>query len=81
MHYPSESIEMQIKLRDAQGAPDLTITWDIFRRQRDNKRAIEVYGNVEELLSRGLTEVTEARIRLASAFLEMGRWIGQGTMQ
>ena len=45
----------------------------IFRRQRDNKRALEVYGNVEELLdSEGSSELTEARIRLASAFLEMG---------
>ena len=69
-----KALEMQIKLRDAQGAArSYNNMGYIFRRQRDNKRAIEVYGNVEELLeSEDSPELTEARIRLASAFLEMG---------
>ena len=69
-----KALEMQIKLRDAQGAAKSYNNMGyIFRRQRDNKRAIEVYGNVEDLLeSEDSSELTEARIRLASAFLEMG---------
>ena len=69
-----KALEMQIKLRDAQGAArSYNNMGYIFRRQRDNKRALEVYGNVEELLdSEESSDLTEARIRLASAFLEMG---------
>ena len=69
-----KALEMQIKLRDAQGAArSYNNMGYIFRRQRDNKRALEVYGNVEELLdSEESSDITEARIRLASAFLEMG---------
>ena len=45
----------------------------IFRRRRDTRHALEVYGNVEELLnSEGGSELSDARIRLASAFIEMG---------
>ena len=69
-----KALEMQIKLRDAQGAArSYNNMGYIFRRQRDNKRALEVYGNVEELLdSEESSDLAEARIRLASAFLEMG---------
>ena len=69
-----KALEMQIKLRDAQGAArSYNNMGYIFRRQRDNKRALEVYGNVEELLdSEDSSDLIEARIRLASAFLEMG---------
>jgi tetratricopeptide (TPR) repeat protein len=45
----------------------------IYRRRKDNRRALEVYGNVEELLEQeDNQDLCDARIRLASAFLEMG---------
>ena len=45
----------------------------IYRRRGDNRRALEVYGNVEGLLdAESDPELCDARIRLASAFLEMG---------
>ena len=45
----------------------------IYRRQRDDKRALEVYANVEGLLnSEEDPELVESRIKLAAAFLEMG---------
>ena len=45
----------------------------IFRRRRDTRHALEVYGNVEELLDTETDpSLMDARVRLASAFLEMG---------
>jgi tetratricopeptide (TPR) repeat protein len=45
----------------------------IYRRRKDTRHALEVYGNVEELLeSEDDPELMAARIRLAAAFLEMG---------
>jgi tetratricopeptide (TPR) repeat protein len=45
----------------------------IFRHRKDTKRALEVYGNVEELLkAEEDPELVEVRIKLASALLEMG---------
>jgi tetratricopeptide (TPR) repeat protein len=45
----------------------------IYRRRKDTRHALEVYGNVEELLeSEDDPELMGARIRLAAAFLEMG---------
>jgi tetratricopeptide (TPR) repeat protein len=45
----------------------------IFRHRKDTKRALEVYGNVEELLeAEDDPELVEVRIKLASALLEMG---------
>ena len=45
----------------------------IFRRRKDIRHALEVYGNVEDLLkSENNPELCDARIRLSSAFLEMG---------
>ena len=75
MHYPFTRKHWRCKSNS--GCTRSTRSYNnmgyIFRRQRDNKRAIEVYGNVEELLeSEDSPDLTEARIRLASAFLEMG---------
>lgn len=69
-----KALEIQISVRDALGAArSYNNMGFIFRRQRENKKALEVYGNVEELLdAEDSPELTEARIRLASAFLEMG---------
>lgn len=45
----------------------------IFRHRKDTKRALEVYGNVEELLeAEADPDLVEVRIKLASALLEMG---------
>lgn len=45
----------------------------IFRHRKDTKRALEVYGNVEQLLeAEDDPELVEVRIKLASALLEMG---------
>ena len=45
----------------------------IFRHRKDTKRALEVYGNVEELLeAEEDPDLVEVRIKLASALLEMG---------
>ncbi len=69
-----KSLEIQISLRDAVGAArSYNNMGYIYRRRKDNRRALEVYGNVEELLKQeGNPELCDARIRLASAFLEMG---------
>ena len=69
-----KSLEIQIPLRDAVGAArSYNNMGYIYRRRKDNRRALEVYGNVEELLKQeDNPELCDARIRLASAFLEMG---------
>ena len=69
-----KSLEIQISLRDAVGAArSYNNMGYIYRRRKDNRRALEVYGNVEELLKQeDNPELCDARIRLASAFLEMG---------
>ena len=69
-----KSLEIQIPLRDAVGAArSYNNMGYIYRRRKDNRRALEVYSNVEELLKQeDNPELCDARIRLASAFLEMG---------
>jgi tetratricopeptide (TPR) repeat protein len=69
-----KSLEIQIPLRDAVGAArSYNNMGYIYRRRNDNRRALEVYGNVEELLKQeDNPELCDARIRLASALLEMG---------
>jgi len=69
-----KSLEIQVSLRDAVGAArSYNNMGYIYRRRKDNRRALEVYGNVEELLEQeDNPELCDARIRLASAFLEMG---------
>ena len=69
-----KSLEIQISLRDAVGAArSYNNMGYIYRRRKDNRSALEVYGNVEELLKQeDNPELCDARIRLASAFLEMG---------
>jgi tetratricopeptide (TPR) repeat protein len=69
-----QALEIQIKTRDAvSAARSYNNMGYIFRRRRDNRHALEVYGNVEELLdSESNPELCDSRIRLASAFLEMG---------
>ncbi|HIH82960.1 MAG TPA: tetratricopeptide repeat protein [Candidatus Thalassarchaeaceae archaeon] len=68
-----EALESFIKLNDPRGAARTYNNMGyIYRRQRDDKRALEVYANVEELLdSEKDPELVESRIKLASAFLEM----------
>ena len=69
-----KSLEIQVSLRDAVGAArSYNNMGYIYRRRKDNRRALEVYGNVEDLLdAEDNPELCDARIRLASAFLEMG---------
>jgi tetratricopeptide (TPR) repeat protein/DNA-binding PadR family transcriptional regulator len=69
-----KALEIQISIRDAVAAArSYNNMGYIFRRRRDNRHALEVYGNVEELLeSEGDPRLCGSRIRLASAFLEMG---------
>jgi tetratricopeptide (TPR) repeat protein len=69
-----EALESFIKLNDPKGAArTYNNMGHIYRRQRDDKRALEVYANVEQLLeSEDNPELVESRIKLASAFLEMG---------
>ena len=69
-----QALEIQIGTRDAVGAAHSYINMGyIFRRRRDTRHALEVYGNVEELLdSEKEPELMDSRIRLAAAFLEMG---------
>ena len=69
-----KSLEIQISMRDAAGAArSYNNMGYIYRRRGDNRRALEVYGNVEGLLdAESDPELCDARIRLASAFLEMG---------
>jgi len=68
------ALKIQIGIRDAIGAArTYNNMGHIFRRRRDSRRALEVYGNVEDLLEKEQDpELNEARIRLASAFIEMG---------
>ena len=68
------ALKIQIEIRDALGAArTYNNMGHIFRRRRDSRRALEVYGNVEDLLDKEKDpELNEARIRLASAFIEMG---------
>lgn len=67
------ALKIQIEIRDAVGAArTYNNMGHIFRRRRDSRRALEVYGNVEDLLDKEKDpELNEARIRLASAFIEM----------
>lgn len=69
-----QALEIQISSRDAvSAARSYNNMGYIFRRRRDNRHALEVYSNVEELLeSENNPELCDSRIRLASAFLEMG---------
>ncbi|RAH04862.1 MAG: hypothetical protein CMA00_004865 [Methanobacteriota archaeon] len=68
------ALRIQIEIRDAIGAArTYNNMGHIFRRRKDTRRALEVYGNVEELLEKEEDpELNDARIRLASAFIEMG---------
>ena len=70
----SQALEIQIASRDALGASRSYINMGyIFRRRRDTRHALEVYGNVEGLLeAENNPELMDAKIRLAAAFLEMG---------
>ena len=69
-----QALEIQVAARDAVGAARSYINMGyIFRRRRDTRHALEVYGNVEELLdAEDDPELMDARVRLAAAFLEMG---------
>jgi len=69
-----EALESFIKLNDPRGAARTYNNMGyIYRRQRNDKRALEVYANVEQLLeSEDDPDLVESRIKLASAFLEMG---------
>ena len=69
-----KALEIQISIRDAVGAArSYNNMGHIFRRRRDTRRALEVYGNVEDLLEKEKDQgLNDARIRLASAFIEMG---------
>ena len=69
-----KALEIQIGIRDAVGAArSYNNMGHIFRRRRDTRRALEVYGNVENLLEKEKDpDLNDARIRLASAFIEMG---------
>jgi tetratricopeptide (TPR) repeat protein/DNA-binding PadR family transcriptional regulator len=67
------ALKIQVEIRDAIGAArSYNNMGHIFRRRKDTRRALEVYGNVEALLEReDDPELNDARIRLASAFIEM----------
>lgn len=69
-----QALEIQVAARDAVGAARSYINMGyIFRRRRDTRHALEVYGNVEELLdAEDDPELMDVRVRLAAAFLEMG---------
>ena len=69
-----QALEIQIAARDAVGAARSYINMGYsFRRRKDTRHALEVYGNVEELLdAEDDPELMDARVRLAAAFLEMG---------
>ena len=68
------ALEIQISIRDAVGAArTYNNMGHIFRRRKDTRHALEVYGNVEDLLrTEKHSDLSVARISLASAFLEMG---------
>ena len=67
------ALKIQVEIRDAIGAArSYNNMGHIFRRRKDTRRAMEVYGNVEGLLeNEDDPELNDARIRLASAFIEM----------
>ena len=69
-----QALGIQINVNDAKGAADSYISMGaIFRQRRDDRRAREVYENVEEMLK--IEEgnlLTAAQLRLADAFLEIG---------
>jgi len=68
------ALQLFIDTGDAKGAArTYTNMGYIFRHRKDTKRALEVYGNVEELLeTEADPDLVEVRIKLASALLEMG---------
>ena len=70
----SQALQLFIDTGDAKGAARTYANMGyIFRHRKDTKRALEVYGNVEELLeAEDDPELVEVRIKLASALLEMG---------
>jgi tetratricopeptide (TPR) repeat protein len=74
LHRKALQIQTHKDIRDAVGAArSYNNMGYIFRRRRDVRRALEVYGNVEDLLKlEDDPELNDARIRLASAFIEMG---------
>ena len=69
-----QALQLFIDTSDAKGAARTYANMGyIFRHRKDTKRALEVYGNVEELLeAEDDPELVEVRIKLASALLEMG---------
>ncbi len=69
-----QALGLQINTNDAKGAADSYISMGaIFRQRRDDRRAREVYQNVEEMLEmEDQSELISARLRLADAFLEIG---------
>ena len=69
-----QALQLFIDTGDAKGAARTYANMGyIFRHRKDTKRALEVYGNVEELLeAEDDSELVEVRIKLASALLEMG---------
>ena len=68
------ALKIHVEIRDAIGAAkSYNNMGHIFRRRKDMRRALEVSGNVEGLLEKeDDPELNDARIRLASAFIEMG---------
>jgi len=70
----NDALAVFIDVEDAQGAArTYTNMGYIFRRRKDMKRALEVYGNVEEMLAEeDDPALADARIKLATAFLEIG---------
>ena len=69
-----QALEIQIAKRDAVGASRSYINMGyIFRRRRDTRHALEVYGMWRNCWTRRTDpSLMDARVRLASAFLEMG---------
>ncbi len=69
-----KALQLFIDTSDAKGAARTYANMGyIFRHRKDTKRALEVYGNVEDLLeAEDDPELVEVRIKLASALLEMG---------
>jgi tetratricopeptide (TPR) repeat protein len=68
------ALEIFIETGDAKGAARSYANMGyIYRLRKDTKRALEVYGNVEDLLvAENDPSLSEVRIKLASALLEMG---------
>ena len=69
-----QALSLQIKTKDARGAADSYISMGaIFRQRRDDRRAREVYQNVEEMLEvEDQRKLISAQLRLADGFLEIG---------